>query len=453
MTATDTDPTDGPPVSIVGAGLTGSMMALYLAERGYRVRLFERRDDLRTADVDAGRSINMALSTRGLRALRDVGLADRVRRDTIPMYGRKIHGSDGTLRFQSYGTSEQHINSISRTNLTRLVVSAAADCEGVEIRFRRKCVDVDLQAPAPVVEHLDTDERTAPDSRVVIGADGAYSAVRQQLLRTSGFDYSQEYLSHGYKELTIPPAADGGWRFDRNALHIWPRHDFMFIALPNPDGSFTGTLFLPIDGRTSFDALDSPADVREFFEREFPDVLPEAPDLPDEFFDNPTGSLVTIRCNPFHYEDTVLLAGDAAHAIVPFFGQGMNASFEDCTIFDELLAKFDDDWARALPAFSRRRKPDADAIAELSLDNYEEMRSRVADPSFLLGKELEQRLQEWFPDRWRSLYSLVTFSTVPYAAAKERADGRSEMLDAVIPGSTVDAALELRDALLPDVGE
>jgi len=436
------------PISVVGAGLTGSMMALYLARRGHRIRLWEVRPDFRSTDLDEGRTINMALSTRGLNALGGIDLEEPVRDLCIPMYGRMLHDHDGDLTFQSYGDDEQHINSIGRTGLTRLLVDRAEKRPEIELNFDHRCRDVDLEETAPILENTETGETRRPSSKLVVGADGAYSAVRTRLQKTGQFDYQQEYLDHGYMELTIPPAPDGGWCFEKNALHIWPRHDFMLIALPNPDGSFTGTLFLPYEGRNSFESLESNEDVVGLFRREFPDALPHMPDLEEEFRENPVGSLVTIRCEPFHHDANVVLAGDAAHAVVPFYGQGMNASFEDCFIFDQLIDEFDGDWSYILPAFSQRRKPDTDALADLALYNYVEMRSKVADPGFLLRKRLEKQLNGWFPRKWRPLYSMVTFSTIPYAEAQDRAATQDRLLDWVFPEGPMNLLAGLRDRVL-----
>jgi kynurenine 3-monooxygenase len=426
-------------VTVVGGALTGATMAIYLARRDYDVELYEMRPDIRQADVTEGRSINLALSTRGLHALEAIGLADAARELCIPMHGRMIHSPEGELSFQPYGQEGQHINSVSRSALTALLVDAADEADNIELAFRQKCTDVDIDRPAVTFEDLEEGGESVVESDLVVGADGAYSAVRESLSQTEGFREDQSYLDHGYKELRIPPADDGGWRFDRHALHIWPRHDFMFIALPNPDGSFTGTLFLPYEGEMSFEEFEASGRIRSFFERQFPDLVDHLPDLEEQFEENPTSSLVTIRCEPFHHDGSVVLAGDAAHAVVPFYGQGMNASFEDCFVFDDLLEKFDDDFDRALPAFSQRRKPDADAIAELALYNYVEMRSKVADKNFLLRKRVERALEKAFPQAWQPLYSMVTFSNMPYAEAKDRAEQQEKVMDALLPESVLDA--------------
>ncbi|MFW5967522.1 MAG: FAD-dependent oxidoreductase [Persicimonas sp.] len=433
-------------INIAGAGLSGSLMACYLAERGHRVEVFEYRDDFRRAEFVGGRSINLALSTRGLNALAGVGLEKTVREMCIPMYGRLIHDTNGELDFQSYGREEQHINSISRAGLNRLLVDRADRYDDVTFHFRTKCTGVDLETGAPRLVDLETDEHYEGPEGLTIGADGAFSKVRMRMMKTDRYDYQQSYLSHGYKELTIPPADDGGHRLETNALHIWPRHDFMLIALPNQDGSFTVTLFLPFEGEKSFEALDDEAAVEAFFEEQFPDALPHMPTLVEDFFDNPTGSLVTIRCEPYHRGRAVII-GDAAHAVVPFYGQGMNAAFEDCFILDRLYEEHDGDFGEILPRFSESRKPNADAIADLALYNYEEMRSKVADPDFLLRKTVEQKLHEQMPERWIPLYSMVTFTNIPYAEARARAAQQDRMLDEVPLDEPNEAVARIEDML------
>lgn len=443
-----------PHAMVVGAGLAGSLAAIFLARRGARVTVLERRADLRRNQLSAGRSINLALSTRGLAALGAVGLADAVLKDAIPMRGRMMHDHSGTLTFQRYGREGQAIQSVSRRALNEVLLDAAERIDGVELVFDARCVDVDLEAGTVVTRGPDG-QRTERRGDLVIGADGAFSAVRSRMMRTDRFDYAQMYLEHGYKELTIPPADDGGFRLEPNALHIWPRHDYMMIALPNADRTFTCTLFLPFEGERSFAALHSPADVRAMFEATFPDALSLLPDLEREFFDNPTGSLCYTSCRPYHRGRAVLI-GDAAHAVVPFYGQGMNAAFEDCLLLDQLLDAHG--WDRtddALSTFSRTRKPDGDAIRDLAVHNFEVMRSSVTDPAFLDRKALEIALSRAFPESARSLYGLVTFSTVPYSEARRLAAEQDRLLD------DADARLallalgwmrELAGALPPDPG-
>ncbi|MDW7996077.1 MAG: NAD(P)/FAD-dependent oxidoreductase [Bacteroidota bacterium] len=366
-------------VIVVGAGLVGALWARLLAQRGHRVTLIERRPDLRCTDIPGGRSINLAVSDRGWRGLRLAGLEERVRPFALPMEGRMIHDRAATTHFQPYGKPGQAIYSFHRRRLNELLLTAVQECPNTQLLFEHRCIDVDLDVPAVIVE-TPAGELRRLDAEAVFGVDGAYSAVRSRLQHLEGFSYCQEYLDYGYKELTLPPTAGGVWALEPRALHIWPRRSFMLIALPNPDRSFTCTLFFPLEGELSFAALRTEADVRAFFQSEFPDVVPLMPRLTEEFFSNPTGSLLTIRCFPWSYDGKVLLLGDAAHAIVPFYGQGMNAGFEDCVLLLDFLQHYPDDWATAFRAFERFRKPHADAIAQLALENFVEMRDKVADP-------------------------------------------------------------------------
>jgi kynurenine 3-monooxygenase len=425
------DPVSSPslapaPVVIVGAGLAGCLMAVLFRRRGYPVQIYERRPDMRIAQIGAGRSINLALSTRGIDALERAGLADRVMAEAIPMAGRMMHGVGGQLTFQSYGQAGQAINSVSRRGLNVLLMNAAEEL-GAELFFEHRCVDVDLVTGSAAFETGDGHKQAA--SRLVVGADGIFSAVRGKLQRTDRYDYEQSYLSSGYKELTIPPTESGGYRLPQaGALHIWPRHDFMLIALPNADCSFTCTLFAPLDGVDGLLALDTPDKVIAYFNRYFPDAVPLMPTLVDDFFANPTSSLCTVRCAPYHSADKVLLIGDAAHAVVPFYGQGMNAAFEDCAILDRMLDEVGDDFGLLLRRFSAERKDDADAIRRLALDNFLEMRSKVADPLFLLQKKLDKVLHKLAPTVYQPLYGMVTFTTIPYAEAVRRAQVQSVWL-------------------------
>lgn len=396
-------------VTIAGAGLVGSLLAIYLAKRKYEVTIYERRSDMRKSNVDRGRSINLALSTRGLVALEQVGLADVIRKNAIPMKGRMMHDVAGQLSFLPYGKEGQFINSISRGDLNMLLMDEAEKA-GVEIIFDHKLNDI-----------------TDLNYEMLIGADGAYSAVRHSLQIGGRFNFSQEYIEHGYKELHIP----AGTNVEKNALHIWPRESFMMIALPNPDGSFTGTLFL------SFDQFESIKDPKQFFKQTFPDALELIPDFEQQWRENPVSSLVTMKCWPWSHNNNVLLIGDAAHAVVPFYGQGMNAGFEDCRILNELLGKHKDDWNATIDEFEKLRKPDADAIAALALDNFIEMRDLVADKEFLLRKKIEARLNQLYPDKWIPLYSMVTFrDDIRYSDAYAIGEKQRKIMDRVMKGLT-----------------
>ncbi|MEZ4461360.1 MAG: NAD(P)/FAD-dependent oxidoreductase [bacterium] len=437
------EPTREEPLVVVGAGLAGSLLSLVLARRGYHVDVYEHRSDSRKTEFTGGRSINLALSTRGLTALQRAGLGERILKECIPMHGRMIHDLAGNTQLQPYGKAGQYINSVSRQSLNEILMEAADAHPHVNFHFDQKCVDLALTDGSPTFENTTTGEQKQVKTRYLFGADGAYSAVRGQLQKSGRFNFSQDYLSHGYKELSIPPTADGGWRMEKNALHIWPRQDFMLIALPNLDGSFTVTLFLAWEGEYSFDKLRDEHAVVDFFHTHFPDALALMPTLVEDFFANPTGNLVTIRCAPYHYTDQVLLLGDAAHAVVPFYGQGMNASFEDCTVIDEILEQHAPDWGAVGRTFTEVRKADADAIADLALYNFLEMRSKVVDPVFLMKKKVDRALSDAFPDRWMPLYSMVTFSDIPYAKAKARAEEQDRILKYGLIGAAAGGALAL----------
>jgi kynurenine 3-monooxygenase len=422
-----------PRFTIVGAGLAGPLLACYLARAGYAVDLYEKRPDPRTGGQDAGRSINLALSVRGIDALRAVGLADEVLRDAIPMRGRMMHGRTGRLMFQPYGKDDsESINSVSRAGLNVTLLNAAESYPAVRCHFGQRCTGIDLAAAT-----LDlTDEATGAKSRAagerVVGADGVYSAVRAEMQKHERFDYSQEYLTHGYKELTIPPGPHGELLLEKHALHIWPRHAFMMIALPNRDGSFTCTLFYPFDGPESFASLRTDDDVQCFFEDQFPDAVPLMPTLEEDFRNNPTGPLVTVRCRPWHVGGRVVLLGDACHAVVPFLGQGMNAAFEDCTVLGECLKQHAPDWERAFRTFEQRRKKHTDALAGLCVENFLEMRDRVSSRAFLLRKKAEVFLHRLFPRWYLPLYTLVTFTRTPYADAVRRVRRQDRIVQMIL---------------------
>ena len=407
--------------TLIGSGLAGGVLAAYLGRRGYEVELYERRADPRAGNFVGGRSINLALSTRGIHALEQLGIADEVLRHAIPMRGRMIHDKSGDLHFAPYDVDPTKcINSIGRAALNTTVIEAAQRYSNVRVHFNHRCTDADLDTPTVELE-TENGQLTAQGD-AVIGLDGAFSAVRQSMQRRMGtFQYDESYLAHGYKELTIPPGPDGSWRMEKNALHIWPRKSFMMIALPNPDGSFTCTLFWEFEGPRSFATTKTDDDVRRFFDEEFPDAVALMPTLLEDFKQNPTGSLVTIRCAPWFYQDKVALVGDAAHAVVPFYGQGMNAAFEDCVVLDDCLEKFQDNRERAFSEYCVKRKENTDALADLAIGNFIEMRDKTASRAFRAKKKLDQLLEASLPGIYLPLYTMVTFTRIPYAEAARRA--------------------------------
>jgi kynurenine 3-monooxygenase len=416
-------------IAIVGAGLVGSLLSMYLAKRGYIVSVFERRPDLRTNIVLAGRSINMALSNRGLAALKEVGLAERIKQVAVPMNGRMVHPAKANINFQPYGDEGQYINSISRNGLNMFLLDEAAKL-GVEFFFEHRCLHVDFEKTELTFQHFASVSHKHFD--IIIGADGAYSAVRNSMQAIERFNFSQHYIEHGYKELRIPTDDRGHPQLEKKSLHIWPRESFMLIALPNSDNTFTCTLFLPFEGDHSFKQLKHDHDVQAFFDQTFPDASCYMPTLIEDYRDNPTGSLVTIQCEPWVIKK-VLLIGDAAHGIVPFFGQGMNAGFEDCHVLNKLLDQYDDDWSIVLNKFQHIRKPDADAIATLAMDNFVEMRDLVADENFITRKKIEAKLHALYPDKWIPLYSMVTFhESLRYSEAKSIGEKQKKIMDDVM---------------------
>ncbi|OKL40683.1 FAD-dependent oxidoreductase [Pontibacter flavimaris] len=405
-------------IAIMGAGLVGSLLSLYLAKRGHKVDLYERRPDLRRNIVDGGRSINLALSDRGWRALRGIGIEEDVRQVAIPMHGRMMHDEQGTLTFQPYGKEGQSIYSVSRSGLNAALMNLSEPNPDITYHFSRQAMDVNLRTNEVQLRSLETDQTETIQPDLLFGADGAFSVVRGAMQKTERYNYEQSYLEYGYKELSIPATPEGGWAIEKHALHIWPRGKYMMIALPNLDGSFTCTLFFPYEGEPSFAAINNENDLLAFFREVFPDALPLMPTLAQDYFTNPIGSLVTVKCFPWSYEGKALLIGDASHAVVPFYGQGMNAGFEDITVLDQMLEGFEgDDWDALFKAFERSRKPNADAIADLAVMNFIEMRDKVADPRFLLRKKIEGKISAQYPDRWIPLYSMVTFTDLPYSYA------------------------------------
>ncbi|QJX46939.1 FAD-dependent monooxygenase [Hymenobacter taeanensis] len=435
--------TDNEPMTVVGGGLVGSLLALYLARHGHTVQVFERRPDPRSSESLEGRSINLALSDRGWRALQGIGVEEAVREVAIPLYRRVMHDQRGQLTMQPYGHAEQAIYSVSRAGLNKRLLDLVDQEPRVEVLFNQQCRRVDLRSRT-----LEMFDAAAGNSQVhtyrhLFGTDGAYSSVRAAMQKTDRFNYSQQYLNYGYKELTIAAGPNNSWAIEKNALHIWPRGQYMMIALPNLDGSFNCTLFFPYEGPNSFETLLTPAQVRGFFEEVFPDAVPLMPELEQEFFENPTSSLVTVRCYPWSVADEVLLLGDASHAIVPFYGQGMNAGFEDCTILQELMTRHGDNWLTIFQEFQQQRKPNADAMADLAVYNFEEMRDRVADPRFLLQKKIESKISAQYPQQWLPLYSQVTFSHLPYAEAWANGQAQERIMQRIMPHIQTEADFEL----------
>lgn len=403
-------------VTILGAGLIGSLMAIYLRRQGLEVSMYDKRPDKRKNSYsEAGRSINMALSHRGWKSLEQVGLKDKVMPFAIPMYGRRIHDEHGGTTFVPYGKADQAIYSISRGNFNQLLVEEAERL-GAEIHFEHKCLEVNFRTDEVTFDTPAGEKKLTP--KVVIGADGAYSALRMSMQKQIRFNYRQEYISHGYKELTIPATASGEFAMDPNALHIWPRGKFMLIALPNPDKSFTCTLFLPFEGtKVCFEKIQDEKDLETVFRAYFDDAYHLMPDLKTEFFKNPTAALVNIECYPWVQGQSLLL-GDASHAMVPFYGQGMNCGFEDCAILNGLIEKLGTNaWDLVFEKFQKKRKPDTDAICQLAMENFIEMRDSVSSPKFLLRKKIEAKLHELYPKEWIPLYTMVTFTGMSYAEA------------------------------------
>ena len=407
---------------IVGGGLGGALLACFLGKAGHRVDVYEMRDDLRTTEVAGGRSINLALSYRGLCALGAVGLADPVLKVAVPMRGRMIHSRSGETAFQPYGVDDsQAINSVSRGGLNAILLDAAQSHPGVRLYFHEKCTEFDPDTGTLSFTNTQTGANKNVQAGTVLSVDGAFSAVRRSLQKRERFDYGQTYLEHGYKELTIPPAPGGGFRIEKNALHIWPRKSFMTIALPNADGSFTVTLFWPFEGKNSFAAIRNERDLQAFFAAQFPDAVPLMPDLAHDYFHHPTGSMVTVRCQPWHLGSRVCLLGDAAHAVVPFYGQGMNAAFEDVLVLDECMRRHGSDLERAFAEYEQLRKPNADALADLAVGNFVEMRDKTGSRLFLWKKKYEKALAKLLPGIFIPLYVMVTFTRIPYAQAIRRA--------------------------------
>ncbi len=403
-------------ILITGAGLVGSLLAIYMARRGYKVSVYEKREDPRKTLLDDGRSINLALSHRGIHALQKAGLEKIILENAIPMNGRMVHDLKGHTNFLPYGDAGQYINSISRGGLNRALIEYASTLENIEFYFNRKCTDIDFESKIALFENHETGEESKVEYSILAGSDGAFSQVRKALEKEKGVHTEINKLPQGYKELHLPAGGQGKHLLEKNALHIWPREQFMLIALPNTDGSFTCTLFLPFEGEISFASIKSKKDLHLFFEKFFPDALRLIENIEEEYFDVEASFLSTVHTSPWIVDNDVFLIGDAAHAIVPFYGQGMNAGLEDVRILDQLLDQYKDDWTKVLSEYQKARKPNADAIAELSMRNFTEMRDLVADEEFILRKKIETAIHKRYKT-YLPLYSMVTFSDIPYSEA------------------------------------
>ncbi len=431
-------------VTIVGAGLVGSLLSIYLSKRGYKVNVFERRADMRLETMSAGRSINLALSDRGWRGLEGVGIADDIKKISIPMYGRFIHHKDGTNAYQPYGKDNQAIYSVSRADINMKLMDLAEQQENVNIQFNKKCTLINRKDLAITFEDNLTKEISNTSADLLFGADGAFASSRLSIqLQSDRFEYNQHYIDCGYKELIIPAGKNGEFLLDKNALHIWPRGSFMMIALPNPDGNFTCTLFLPFEGEKSFSNLKTDKQVEEFFKSEFSDAFTLMPTLISDFKTNATASLVTVKCAPWVFDNKIGLIGDAAHAIVPFYGQGMNCGFEDCVVLNELIEKHNDDWDIIFPEYEQLRKPDGDAIADLAIANFVEMRDKTADPKFILQKKIEAKFSQHYPDKWIPLYSMVTYSPhIRYSTALKEGQKQQKIMDEIMAFNNIESIWE-----------
>jgi kynurenine 3-monooxygenase len=433
-------------INIVGAGLVGSLLSIYLAKRGHKVNVYERRPDMRKITMSAGKSINLALSDRGWRGLEAVGIADEIKKIAIPMYGRQIHNRDGSTVFQAYGKEDQAIYSVSRGEINMRLMDLAEQQPNVKIHFDERCTNVDRASLTSHFENNATHQHTSSKSDLLFGADGAFAASRLNLqLSSDRFEYNQHYISAGYKELIIPPGPNGEFLLEKNALHIWPRGSFMMIALPNMDGNFTCTLFLPFEGEKSFANLTTREQVKKFFDEEFSTAVPLMPTLLDDFFTNPTSSLVTVKCFPWTFDDKIALIGDAAHAIVPFFGQGMNCGFEDCVVLNGLLDKHGDNWSAIMDEYQTLRKPDGDAIADMAIANFIEMRDKTADKKFLLQKKIEARFAAKYPEKWIPFYTMVTYSPdIRYSTALKEGQRQQAIMDKVMATADIESKWESR---------
>lgn len=418
-------------IAVVGAGLVGSLLSCFLAKRGYKVDVYERRPDMRKENISAGKSINLAISTRGWTALEKAGIKELMQPLAIPMYSRMIHQEDGTIDIQAYGKENEAIYSISRGELNKRMMSVAEAEPAVNFHFNKKCIGVDFKKTSLKLKDYTTKEKETISADLIFGTDGAFSAVRYAMQKTERFSFSQSFLKHGYKELEIPADENGKHRLPINHLHIWPRKSFMLIALPNLDGSFTVTLFMAFEGKYSFENLQSDQEITQFFNTHFPTAVKHMPNLLADFKKNPTSSLATIKADPWFHQNVALL-GDAAHGVVPFYGQGMNAGFEDCRILDEIIEKHQGkDWNKILEEYSDKQVPNGQAIADLAVRHFINMRDDTQDDNFLKRKKMEKVLMQHIPELLPQ-YSMVSFSNIPYATALKKGDDLTHLLEKLV---------------------
>ena len=404
-------------IIVIGAGLVGSLLSMFLARQGYQVEVFERGADPRKNSRNSGRSINLTLCERGLNVLDRVGVGPAVRALTVPVYGRLIHDVKGKLTFQPYGNHREAIYSIERNELNKVLLDFAERNFRINFSFQQKCLDVDLTAPSVELKNQISGETTRHQADRIFGADGAYSAVRQQMQKKTRLNFSQQYWSQGYKELQVPPAVNKTWTSEKNVIHLWPRGNYMLLGFPNLDGSFTCSLHLPFDGPLSFASIRTEEDLHGLFNDSFPDTVSMIPNLVNDFFAHPANSMITIKCAPWSYQNKVALIGDSAHSIFPSYGQGANAGFEDCAMLSDCMEKYGDDWRRVLSEFEKQRHPNTDAIADLCIEHFSELRDHTGTHAFLLKKEIERKLNETYPEKYLDLYSMISFTQMPYTEA------------------------------------
>lgn len=430
---------------VVGTGLVGSLLAVYLARQGHQVDIYDRNPDMRATYNGSGRAINLTLCDRGFKALDAVGVGDAIRRISVPAYGRLVHGADGHLAYQPYGNNNEALYSILRSELSATLLDFAEQEPNIKFHFNEKCTALDLSPLTLEFQNQQTGRTTTQEADRVFGADGAFSAVRTFMQRMSRFNYSQEFLDQGYKELLVPSSIDAGWASEKNVLHMWPRGGYMLLGFPNTDGSFTCSLHMPFEGEPSFASLQTESDVVSFFEENFPDVVSHIPNLAESFIKHPANPMLCIRCSPWTFSGKVVLIGDAAHVLYPYYGQGANAGFEDCSVLIECIEKHGDAWPAILKEYETLRKPNMDAVADMCVQHYVEIRDSVGDPKFLLRKAVERRVNQMFPDKYTPLYTMIAFTCLPYVEALRKERKQSLLIDEIMKLDRIEEKLETHE--------